>query len=128
MWLDLHGGSPKIDVFFFVENLQQMDEDWGYPHDSGKLHFVPHFFQRRTLELSRLAGARMCLRWRRLLLRLPWAKRKSRCGGPWCREVGHLGIAMMEGWRLIGNAGSSSIVYFYKEKEDLGISQISYNF
>ena len=56
------------------------------------------------IPLFKANSARISKTWRDTLpLRLRWAQRKSRCGGPWCREVGHLG-ARMEG-RLV-NAGN----------------------
>ena len=30
-----------MDGYYFMENAIKMDDDWGYPYDSGNFHFSP---------------------------------------------------------------------------------------
>ena len=41
-------GDPPIAGWFTMENPIKMDDDWGYPNDSGNLHM----FQRTMGELD----------------------------------------------------------------------------
>ena len=33
-----NGGYPKKWMVYFMEHPIKLDDDWGYPHDSGNLH------------------------------------------------------------------------------------------